>query len=433
MKFESPPNNNIEGYNFLNEKIEEAFSSVPKGEDKRKHVLETLSNIYGKEIAEIILNNIPDTYFNENEKETEDKYGLNLEKVKDVLKDPIIKKMTKYGLISAIGIASIIGLIKKSDFKIKDEITITKEKTISNFNKETYESLPEQAKEVYKYISEENPTPGRGYQILDKESATLYIFNKDNELINKVAAGFGKDEGDEPNTSYELNKGNQTTPSGVYLFSNYSIEEDIKKYGELQFSLVGESVLGDITYIGQHKTYPPELNSRTKKLNSETPFDNKFSDGCINIDEKDFQKYIKPNFKGDYGEFLFILQDKKSKQSGVKYNVKSLVSSVIPMMIEMSNNEITLYSDSLVEIRDSVNKISIEMDDLEKERLKLTEEYSKDKSENKEQRIKEIKDEIKKKKNERGKLRELMNIYTDKIKGVQIKRDRVEKILLEVN
>jgi len=109
------------------------------------------------------------------------------------------------------------------------------EKTVDfnkRFNTETYNSLPEQAKEIYKGFSEKSPTPNKGYQILDKANALLYIFNSNNEFVAKIPTGFGKDEGDEPNTSTEYNKGKMTTPAGVYLISNSVDDADIEEYGK---------------------------------------------------------------------------------------------------------------------------------------------------------------------------------------------------------
>ena len=208
-------------------------------------------------------------------------------------------------------------------------------------------SLPSEAAEVYGHMAFYNPTPGRGYLILDKKNGLEYIFDEDNKLIAKIVAGFGKDAGDEINTSVELgyDKGKQTTPAGVYLLSNASKQSDIEEYGENQFALMGISVLGDKIFLGEHQTYTKhnQLEIRTSKLNTPDPSDNKFSNGCINIDVKDFENYLKRNFKGDYGEILFILPDSTSEASGVRFNVSEIIKKILPIIIEMSYQEEALY------------------------------------------------------------------------------------------
>lgn len=208
-------------------------------------------------------------------------------------------------------------------------------------------SLPEKGAEVYGFMGIYNPTPGKAYMILDKKNAVEYIFDKDNKLIAKVTPGFGKDEGDEKNTSVELgyDKGKQTTPAGVYLMSNASTKSDIEEYGKNQFALIGISILGDKIFLGEHQTYTKhnQLEIRTEKLNTLDPSDNKFSNGCINIDVKDFEKYVKPNFAGDYGELVFVLPDSTSEASGVKFEVSKLIKQIMPIVIEMSYQEEAVY------------------------------------------------------------------------------------------
>ncbi len=465
------PTNTIEeksNYEFLNNEIENVVSNTPKYKDKKTHLFETLSLDYGPDLSKKIIESLPGDYFDnieETKKEippmvSEEKNETILEdilkndfelppgKINEVKKDPQIKKILKIGIFSVLAIASLVGILKTTDFKKggkennldKNEKEVIKkennlDKTISfdkRFDTEIYSTLSEEGKEVYKYMAEENPTPERWYQILDKDSALIYIFDPQNKLIAKIVAGFGKDEGNMENTSEELHKGVRTTPAGVCLLSNFTTEKDLKLYGKLQFSLIGKSVLGDLINLGQHQTYPDEIGPRTKKLKTKTPEDNKFSDGCINISIDDFEKYIKPNFKGDYGEFMFILQDKKGRDSGVKFDAKELVQSVIPMMIEMTNEDMNMYSNSIVETKNSISKINEEIVNMEDEYNKLVKEYKQNKNINTQGKIEKTKDGIKNKKNEVGQLRKLLTIYADKVKGVTVKRDQVEKILMEM-
>lgn len=198
------------------------------------------------------------------------------------------------------------------------------------WNKEVYNQLPEHAKDIYKYFAEKNPTPGKGYMFLDKKEGLQYVFNAENKIIARIPAGFGKDGGDAKNTSKDYKQGVTTTPAGIYLIVKDATPEDIKEYGELQYSLLGITVLGDRIFLGIHQTYAGhgELKKRTPKLQTPTGLDNNFSDGCINIDPNNFQKYLKPLFKGDYKEMMFVLPDEISEKNGVKFDVESLIEAM---------------------------------------------------------------------------------------------------------
>ncbi len=219
------------------------------------------------------------------------------------------------------------------------------EKEAHRFNQEVYETLPKYERDVYKYMSLKNPTPNRGYLVLNKSNATLDIFNKENKLGISTVAGFGKDKGDSPNTSYEYDRGSMTTPAGVYLMSNASSKKDIEEYGKLQFSMFGISVLGDKVFLGLHQTYSGhgELEKRTAKLASENVEDNRFSNGCINVDEGYFKRVIKKEFIGD-GELIFVLPD---DESSAEFNVDKLIRNIAPMIVDFCNQIEKIYEKSL--------------------------------------------------------------------------------------
>jgi hypothetical protein len=381
----------------------------------------------------------------------ENEYGVSIGKVKEIKKSPNWKRIFKLGVITTSGIAALMVLFQLVDYgkkrieknKKEREISIhvsdsirrekTKQEIIKDlrFKEDVYESLPEKGKEVYKYMADEDPTPGRGYQFLDKDNAQIYVFNKDNLLINKINAGYGKDEGDEPNTSFLYNEGKMTTPSGIYLLSNYAEEADIEEYGKLQFSLYGISILGDKVFLGEHQTYSKhgELEPRTEKLESATSVDNKFSNGCVNVDKYDFQRYVKPYFKGDFGEFFFILPDGKSRINGIEFNVKKLIQKIKPIMIEMADKEEKVYNDRIEATMPDINKITSEVKTLEKDHMRLAGEYQKDKSNNSKQiQIENIKKEIKRKKEIlKGKVK-ILNQANKKLEEIKIKRDSINSL-----
>jgi hypothetical protein len=227
------------------------------------------------------------------------------------------------------------------------------------FNNETYEALPDEMKQIYKRHAENDPTPGSAYQVYYKKTQELYVFDSENTFINKVVGGSGKDAGDAPNTSVEFDKGQMTTPSGVYLISRSRIPGDEKNYGELQFSLFGVTVLGERTTLGEHQTYSGhgELGPRLRKLGTPSPLDNMFSNGCINITAEDFAEYIAQYFKGDCSELLYILQDDESIKSGAKFDVNALIGKIMPAMIAWAEKEKQVYSESIPVIKAKINKL----------------------------------------------------------------------------
>lgn len=322
-------------------------------------------------------------------------------------------------------------IVKKP--KIKLEIPKEKEMPPVNirFDEKLYESLPAQGKDVYKYYAENDPTPGRGYMILDKDNAKEYIFDGENKLMTIMTVGFGKTPGDAQNTSNKYNEGNMTTPAGVYLLSKATVPEDILEYGKLQYSMFGISVLGNSEFIKEHQTYKGhgELGPRTLKLESLTPSDNPFSNGCINADSVEFKKNISPNFEGDYGELIFVLQDKKGRDSGIKFDVKWLTKQIAPMILEMADKEEKIFKQRANETRPIIQKTEDEKSRLEKRQVELNAEYQKDKSTKKEKEIEKIKKEIKEKIDALGEYRKVFNKADQKIGRIDTKRNAAKRIL----
>lgn len=204
------------------------------------------------------------------------------------------------------------------------------------FDQKVFESLPDYGKDIYKFFAEQNPTPGKSYAFLDKTTAKTYIFDKDNKLIKAITTGFGQTPGDAHNNAFEsgFNAGNMTTPAGIYFFWDFVNNANQAEYGELGFSLLGVSVLGNEEFLGLHQVYKKELKERMEKLASLGTKDNAFSNGCINITDVDFEKNISSNFNGDYSEFLFVLPDANST---APFDIKRLVKQIIPKMIVLIN------------------------------------------------------------------------------------------------
>jgi len=471
-------------YNKVMDTINEIMQGFESG-DKQEYLASNLSVIYGAEFAKEIVGALPTEFFIENEAEEKEssisptesattqilseindlpdneKTGRVLEVLEEeyhVPKEKIEKfKISKnWKIFFEIGMTVIPIIIatlliknkekpKEINKKVdKKEITFEKKegtKTISvnfneRFNAEIYNSLPEKGKEVYKAMVEINPTPGNCYQILDKDTALIYVFDSKNKVIAKFPAGFGKDEGDEPNTSVKYNQGKNTTPAGIYLYSNFVLPSDIEEYGELQFSLYGISILGDRVFLGQHQTYSGhgELERRTKLLNSKNPKDKKFSNGCINNDEENMKNFVKPYFKGDYSEFLFVLPDKKSKESGVTFDVVSLIGQITPLMLEMVTKEEKVYEEYTIQVRDSINKFVEEIAVLNnKYNILVKESKTDNRNTEKQIKIENIKKEMGQKKETISEGRKTLSELDKKTKELNIKRQNIEKMVMREN
>lgn len=298
-------------------------------------------------------------------------------------KDGLLKKTGKVALVTGatLGLVMFNGI---NSSKKKNGVVIEKERLVVNpppekekvdtstieinqrFKIEVYNSLTPEGKDVYTYFANYNPTPGRGYMMLDKKNATQYVFNDKNEIVAKLVAGLGKDTGDEQNTSYSFNTGKMTTPAGAYIVSNASKESDSREYGPMQYSLFGISTKGEKVYLGIHKTYPKDLDSRTEKLNTPSPSDNRFSNGCINIDVKDFETNIKPYFMGDGGEIMMILPDEGSVDS---FRVDILVKKALELVVDIANQQEKELNSRLNQVNTEEDFIKIK-GELEKIRIK---------------------------------------------------------------
>jgi len=409
---------------------------------KLSQELENLKNEYAR--LKTIYDDMPDD--EEKEKVTRVEEKINKKRKR--------KFLTVLGLTGALTTAAGLGWVTNSTNKDVDKSggtantkpepgsesfkdttkQITKTETKKNtldFNQEVYNSLPDPAKPIYHRYYENSPTPDRGYQILDKKTATLFIFNKENKLIAKDTVGFGIDEGDAKNTSKEFKKGIRTTPSGVFMLSNFATQKDRDEYGDLQLSLTGISILGDTTFLGEHQTYRKhgQFKIRTKKLNTPNPKDNNFSDGCINIKPENFQSHVQPNFKGDYSELIFVLQDEKGEQSGKKFDSEKLIKDIMPMMINVALKQKDHYEKIIAETSKMINNDSSEINSLQKEHIRLVKEYQNDKNTTKEKKIETIKKKINKLKNKIGTNRDSLTKATQERNNAISKSEYAKRTL----
>lgn len=178
-------------------------------------------------------------------------------------------------------------------------------KKIENIDIDTYEQLSSNAQLIYLYSVANIDS---SFVIVDKPRAEMYVINKDKKLIGKFPILLGKTKGEQPNisdTNTETPGANTTTPAGIYKIGRDSISTDgIKTYKGKIFSIYNSNNLAI------HITYPPEKEKRDKALNTLDIEDNRISWGCINIDEENFDKYLKNNISEN--ATLFITPDNEN-------------------------------------------------------------------------------------------------------------------------
>lgn len=173
--------------------------------------------------------------------------------------------------------------------------------------------IPEGVRKIHNYFSskERIPIPSRGYAVLDKTSANIYAFDKNNELVKVIKALFGKTPGDAKNTVKKAGQGEMTTPSGIYIMSDSKTEADLKEFGPYQISLYGINLEGEEVNLGWHGIWEKEFEIRNDAVNTENIVDNFITNGCINTTKEDLVEIFNL-FKKDYGEMFLVLPDQYS-------------------------------------------------------------------------------------------------------------------------
>jgi len=332
------------------EKIKEPENDValePTSEDIKKdnsieeildNTIENLSTEEKEALKTEMENNEPLSFENE-EVKTNIKTFLGNEIVKNLSGfrvsekiKTILRRSTKYVLTAAVIATTWSGTNEKyplnsKDFNNKDKTTITKDSekkentasTVSPFAKtenDEYQILPSNMQRIYSYAVENIKD---SYIIIDKPSATLYVFNEKNELVGTMPILLGKTKGEDAHdlklktkreVSYALNakhpKG-ATTPAGKYKMGGIGeaiSKHDIKTYDGRVLWILGSGV-------ALHMTYPGELTTRTKALNTKSTTDNNKSLGCVNLSKENFDKYIKTYFSEE-NKTIFITPDDPS-------------------------------------------------------------------------------------------------------------------------
>lgn len=241
----------------------------------------------------------------------------------------------------AVIILGIVGAGLATAWQTKEFISKNLKETEVSKDKQNNkkESLSKNCKETVDYFKKNNPTPGKWFVILDKDSAKSYIFDEKYELQKVFNTGIGKTKGEENNTSYELHKGQMTTPAGVYMMTDVNNPSDEKIYSKLS-TLYGISVEGDNVVLGMHDIYRKEKPEREKGINNPDertrPITARVSDGCLNLSETNMD-FILKHFKiEDKGELLIILPD-----DGASIDLSKIMPKILKTQKEWQESSLT--------------------------------------------------------------------------------------------
>ena len=150
------------------------------------------------------------------------------------------------------------------------------------------------------WIVSTNDNKGMSFLVADKVNGAVFIFDGEGNLVRKASALFGMNVGDKMPIEAEAER---ITPSGRF---EAKTDTDVEYYGTtVDFYETDDNVLAI------HKVYLEEpAERRQQRLDSKTPADNRISYGCINVDERIFNRDIAPAFAD--GGIVYVLPETKA-------------------------------------------------------------------------------------------------------------------------
>lgn len=144
------------------------------------------------------------------------------------------------------------------------------------------------------------------YAVIDKQAATLFLFDASGKPLGRAPVLIGIAPGDDSSPGVgskvlaQIGPAEKTTPAGRFL-ARFGVAAD------------GERVLwvdyADSVALHAVITTNPKEH-RLQRLRSPKPEDHRISFGCINVPTKFYQQQIRPLFEGE-GGFVYILPDTK--------------------------------------------------------------------------------------------------------------------------
>lgn len=311
------------------EKTPEEVTRTEQELEQEQAIVESLTEKEKKVVEEEMRNSTPDNF---EPPQVRQDMGLFLRN--QVAKDAsgftlpektrkIIRKLRR-GVLAGVGVlalwASTPGVNGRTLYvgptDLKDKVTTIEKKEVAKviseqkdtlFNIGTFEKLPESIKNIYLYASAKKLPSG--YVVVDKPSATMFVFSKDNKLVGTSPVILGKTKGESPNRA-DPNTDQpglySTTPAGRYTMGTKLVDKSVAalEYEGRSLALYGSDGL----YV--HEIYPGEYAKRKAAMDTPTTADNRMSWGCINIDKKDYDKYLKGI--GDEDSVIYITPDNEN-------------------------------------------------------------------------------------------------------------------------
>jgi len=307
--------------------------------------------------------------------------GIKLE-VSDRIK-AIVKKILKALLLTSLLInTSFTQLNVYTPSVVKDTIEV-----VSEIQRDSsYERLTNDGKLAYDNEIKNNES----FIIVDKPTATGYIYNSEGALIKDFPVLLGKVKGDGINT-YNLDRSNEAgyiTTAGRFELKDAGKNNNTDYDNKVLHLKGGRGV-------AIHKTYYNELVTRTAALNTETIDDNRMSAGCVNISLENWNTYLEGNItKGsmiiitrDYQDEAPLLipsteesakeapsQEKTPDPQGASLLLLGL-SSLLKKRKENGENIDSDLSKGLTDVKKELKNLSSELQSISEEIKDVTKEY----------------------------------------------------------
>jgi hypothetical protein len=208
----------------------------------------------------------------------------------------VVKKILGAFVIFGILFSSINAKNLATDYTpIVNKVEVTSEAKIDV----SFKNLTSDGKLAY--LSEiKNNVP---FIIVDKPTATGYVYDSTGTLLKSFPVLLGSTIGDDINTVIpgDPTKKNTFTTAGKFtLTTNVGIDNSITYDNKIL-------VLKGSNSLAIHKIWPEDLVNRTMSINTPQISDNRMSWGCINISEENYDKFITPNIKE--GSKIIITRD----------------------------------------------------------------------------------------------------------------------------
>ena len=172
---------------------------------------------------------------------------------------------------------------------------------LANFGKE---SAPDDVVKVANWVSVTHDSGKRGFVIIDKKQAQLYVFDPQGKLKSHTPVLVGKAVGDRalPGSGdkplSKLRDDEKTTPAGRFL------------------AMRGKNTLGaDVLWIDYKQAIAMHrlasvsaAERRAERLASPDPGDNHISNGCVNVPPRFYDSVLKPTIT-KIGAIIYVLPE----------------------------------------------------------------------------------------------------------------------------